>query len=147
MPGRVDVLIIAHNERLNLPHCLRSLAGWTGRVHVVDSGSTDGTQAIAEAAGANVVHHDWAGYAGQRNWAMDTLEFDAPWTLVLDADEVITEELKARILEIVDRDPETVVENGFFINRLTYFLGNPIRHCGYFPSYHLRLFKIGRAHV
>ena len=47
MPGRVDVLIITHNERLNLPHCLRSLEGWVGRIHVLGAGRPDGPQKIA----------------------------------------------------------------------------------------------------
>ena len=44
---------------------------------------------------------------------------------------------------IRDRSSENVTENGYYINRLTWFIGKPIRHCGYFPSYHLRFFKSG----
>src|SRR5262249_16255644 len=45
--------------------------------------------------------------------------------------------------EIANKPPSQVPENGFFINRLTYFMGRPIRHCGYFPSWNLRFFKRG----
>ena len=51
-------LIIAHNEALNLGHCLESLQGWVRKIHVIDSGSTDGTQELAKSMGAEVVHHD-----------------------------------------------------------------------------------------
>ena len=46
MSGNIDVLIIAHNEALNLGHCLESLQGWVRKIHVIDSGSTDGTQSL-----------------------------------------------------------------------------------------------------
>ena len=46
MSGNIDVLIIAHNEALNLGHCLESLQGWVRKIHVIDSGSTDGTQEL-----------------------------------------------------------------------------------------------------
>ncbi|MEE8482885.1 MAG: glycosyltransferase, partial [Acidiferrobacterales bacterium] len=82
----IDVMIITHNESLNLPHCLRSLQGWTNRILVVDSGSTDDTPQIAQAFGAEVIHHDWEGYAAQKNWGLDNLPFESPWLLLLDAD-------------------------------------------------------------
>ena len=139
----IDAMIITHNEALNLPHCLKALTGWTNKIFVIDSGSTDGTQEIARSLGAEVVHHDWQGYARQKNWALDTLSFESPWILIVDADEVITENLQRRLIEIATGPDDGVPENGFYINRLTYFLGKPIYHCGYFPNWNLRLFKRG----
>ena len=55
----IDVLIITKDEEANLPYCLRALAGWTSRIFVVDSGSTDRTRDLARELGAEVVEHDW----------------------------------------------------------------------------------------
>ncbi len=142
----LDVMIITFNEAMNLPRCLEALQGWTRRIFVIDSGSTDGTPDMARAAGATVVHHDWEGYARQKNWGLATLPFEGDWVLILDADEVITPTLRAKLEEVTARDPATVPENGFFINRLTYFMGGAIRHCGYFPSWNMRLLKRGKGH-
>ena len=139
----LDVLIITYNEQMNLPHCLEALRGWTRTIFVVDSGSTDRTQAIAESYGARVVEQPWLGYARQRNWALETLPFEADWVLILDADEIITPSLRQKIEAIAEQPAGQVPENGFFINRLTYFLDQPIRHCGYYPSWNLRLMKRG----
>ncbi len=139
----IDAMIITHNEALNLPHCLKALTGWANKVFVIDSGSTDGTQEIARSLGAEVVPHDWEGYARQKNWALDTLPFQSPWILIVDADEAITENLQRELIEIATGRADKVPENGFYINRLTYFLGKPIYHCGYFPNWNLRLFKRG----
>lgn len=139
----IDVMMIAHNEALNIPRSLRALQGWTNRIFVIDSGSTDGTQELARSLGAEVIHHDWEGYARQKNWGLDTLPFEAPWVLILDADEVVTAGLRERLVEMASQDPVAVPENGFFINRLTYFLNHPIRHCGYFPNWNMRFFKRG----
>ena len=141
--GGVEVIIITYNERLNLPTCLEALQGWTRRVYVVDSGSTDGTQQIARDYGAEVVEHEWPGYAEQKNWALDHLPLGAPWVLIVDADEVITPALREKIVAITSAPPASIDHNGFFIDRLTYFLDEPIRHCGYFPSWNLRLFRRG----
>ena len=141
----VDVLIQTYNEELNLPHTLASVMPWANRVFVVDSGSTDRTVELAEAAGATVVHHAWEGYAAQKNWAIDHLPFASPWVLIVDADEAVTAALRDEIVEVVNRDPEGVPESGFYLNRVLIFGGREIRHCGYFPSWNLRLFKRGRA--
>jgi acetyltransferase-like isoleucine patch superfamily enzyme/glycosyltransferase involved in cell wall biosynthesis len=141
----IDVLIQSHNEELNLPHSLKSVAGWASRIFVVDSGSTDRSLEIAASFNATVVHKPWEGYARQKNWAIRNLPFESDWVLILDADESVSPELKEEIGKIVSRPAAEVSVDGYYINRLTIFLGRPIRHCGYFPAWNLRLFKRGRA--
>ena len=141
----VDVLIQTHNEEANVGHALASVAGWANRVFVVDSGSTDRTLEIAKAAGATVVHHEWAGYAGQKNWALSTLPWESEWILILDADEAVTPPLRRAVEGIVGRPPGDVRASGYYVNRIFIFMGRRIRHCGYYPSWNLRLFKRGRA--
>ncbi len=141
----VDVLIQTYNEALNLPHTLTSLKGVANRVFVVDSGSDDGTQKIAESMGATVVHHDWEGYARQKNWAIDNLPFESEWVLILDADEALTTELREEIRVISSRDPRQMPEVAFYINRVLIFMGRKIWNCGYYPSWNMRLFRRGKA--
>lgn len=143
--SNIEVVIPAFNEELNLPYALRSVVGWADAVHVVDSQSTDRTRAIAEEFGANVVIRPWLGYAKQKNWALENLPLKADWVFILDADEAITPELGEEIRALAKRPPGEVPEAGYYVNRLTYFLSRPIRHCGYYPSYNLRFFKRGRA--
>jgi glycosyltransferase involved in cell wall biosynthesis len=142
----IDVLIQTLNEELNLPHALQSVKGWANRVFVVDSGSTDRTIEIARQSGATVVEHPWEGYARQKNWAIDNLPFESPWIFILDADEAVTPALRDELLSICGKPADEVVEAGFYVNRYLIFMGHRIRHCGYFPSWNLRLFKRGRAH-
>lgn len=141
----VDVLIQTYNEEANLPHALASLRGWVNRVFVVDSGSTDRTEAIAREQGADFISHAWEGYARQKNWALANLPFESPWVMILDADEAITPGLRSEITRVCSQPPDEVREAGFYINRYLVFMGHRIRHCGYFPSWNLRLFKTGRA--
>ena len=139
----IDVMIITFNEALNLPFCLKSLSGWTNKIFVIDSGSTDETEEITHSFGAHFIHNDWPGYAAQKNWGLDNIKFESDWVLIIDADEVITNPLRKQIQAITVQPVDQIKENGFFLNRLTYFLDKPIRHCGYYPSWNMRLFKRG----
>jgi glycosyltransferase involved in cell wall biosynthesis len=141
----IDVLIQTFNEEVNLPHTLASVKDWANRVFIVDSGSTDRTMEIAREFGAVVVEHAWEGYARQKNWALDNLPFESEWILILDADEAVSSDLRLEIQQIVGKPASLVESNGFFINRVFIFMGTQIRHCGYFPSWNLRLFKKGKA--
>jgi glycosyltransferase involved in cell wall biosynthesis len=141
----VDVLIQTFNEEVNLPHTLASIKDWAKRIFIVDSGSSDRTIEIAQSFGATVVSHAWEGYARQKNWALDNLPFESPWILILDADEAVSPELRDEIQGVVSRAPADIPQSGFYINRVFIFMGRQIRHCGYFPSWNLRLFKRGRA--
>ncbi len=138
-------MILSFNEAANLPHALASVMGWADAVYVVDSGSTDGSQDIARAAGAQVIHRPWLGYARQKNWGLETLPMKADWVFILDSDESLTPELRDEVLAIAARPAAEVPEAGFYINRLTKFMGAPIRHAGFFPSYNLRFFRRGTA--
>lgn len=144
--SNIEVLIITFNEAANLPHALESVLTWADAVYIVDSGSTDGTQDIARKYGATVIHHDWPGYARQKNWALETLPIKSDWVFILDADESITPELRDELLTLAAKPIAEIPQTGFYVNRLTKFMGKPIRHAGYFPSYNLRFFRRGMAH-
>lgn len=143
--SNIEVVMIVRDEEANLPHSLPSVTGWARKVWVVDSGSTDRTVEVARAAGAEVVNRAWLGYARQKNWALDNLPLESDWVLFLDADERIMPELADRMRAIVDRDPSVVTESAFHLNRYFVFLGGRIRHCGYYPSWNVRLFRRGQA--
>lgn len=140
-----DVLIQTYNEELNLPRTLESVAGWANKIFIVDSGSTDRTKAIADQAGTTFIYHAWEGYAGQKNWALDNLPWESDWILIVDADESVTPELRDEITAVTKKATSEVRESGFYLNRMLIFMGGKIRHCGYFPSWNLRLFKRGMA--
>jgi glycosyltransferase involved in cell wall biosynthesis len=141
--SNVEVVMIVRDEAVNLPHSLASVNGWADRIHVIDSGSTDGSNEICESMGATVVRRPWPGYAKQKNWAIDHLPFESEWILVLDADEVVLPDLREEILAVASGGRGDVA--GCWINRYFVFLGKRIRHCGYYPSWNLRLFRRGRA--
>jgi len=143
--SNIEVVMIVRDEEVNVPHSIGSVIGWADRVWVVDSGSTDRTCEIARTLGAEVVSREWLGYARQKNWAIDTLAIEAPWILILDADESVTPELREQLLAIAARPVAEVQESAFHINRFFVFLGGVIRHCGYYPSWNVRFFKRGRA--
>jgi len=143
MSANISILIPTLNEEKNLPHALASCA-FADQVFVLDSGSTDSTQAIAETAGALFVHHPWEGYARQKNWGLNNLPISAGWVFILDADEMITSPLRDELLAIA-RGDTTTDKTGFYINRYFVWEGREIRHCGYYPSWNLRFFRRGKA--
>jgi glycosyltransferase involved in cell wall biosynthesis len=133
----LSVLVPVKNEAANLRDCLASVS-FAQEIVVVDSGSTDGTQAIAEAAGARVIQFAWNGkLPRKKNWALENVPWQHQWVLIIDADERITLELEREIRQAICR---TDVD-GFYLNRRFWFLDGWINHCGYFPSWNLRLFR------
>ena len=135
----VSVIIPTLNEAANLPHCLDHLK-WADEVVVVDSGSTDDTAKIASASGATVVQFKWDGHwPKKKNWALRNLPLKHEWVLIVDADECIVPELAQEIAQVI----KDTASGGFFINRRFMFMGVWLKHCGYYPSWNLRLLKRG----
>lgn len=140
MPQSLSVVLITCNEAANLPRTLASVA-WARQIVVLDSGSSDETEAIARAAGAEFFFEPWQGFAAQKNAALDRATGD--WVLSLDADEELSPALIAEIQQLLAQ--EKIEEKAYKIPRLNHFLGAPLRHGGYWPDPKLRLFPRGAA--
>jgi glycosyltransferase involved in cell wall biosynthesis len=138
---RPSVIILTFNSIDSLPATLASVNALTDDIYIVDSGSTDSTVAIAEAAGATVAHHPFENYGAQRNWAIDNLPTRYRWQLHLDADERLTPELKEEIAAL----PEESTLSGYFLPRLLQFMGRVLHHGGMNPTWHMRLFLKGQG--
>ncbi len=111
---RISLCMIVRDEEDNLGRCLRSVDGMVDEIVVVDTGSIDGTVAIAERHGARVLHEEWAGdFAAPRNVALDAADGD--WILVLDADEEV---MGAEHLRTLVADAEDL--EGFYLREVSY---------------------------
>ncbi len=137
---KLSVCIITLNEEANIGRTLASVA-FAHEVIVVDSGSTDRTVEIARACGAQVFHEPWAGFARQKNSAIDKCTGD--WILSLDADEELSLELQSQIRILL---PSRHNYEAYAIPRRNLFLGRWIKHGGFYPDRKLRLFKRGTAY-
>jgi glycosyltransferase involved in cell wall biosynthesis len=141
LPG-FTLIVCAFNEERNLPTCLKSAVGAARQTFVIDNFSPDRTAEIAQSFGATVVQRKFDGFAAQKNWALANLPIETEWVLLLDADESLTPELAAEI----ERTATTPQQNaGFYVNRHFVVMGRVLRHCGYYPSWNLRLFRTGLA--
>jgi glycosyltransferase involved in cell wall biosynthesis len=139
----VTAVILTLNEEKNLPACLQPLQGWCPQIFVVDSGSTDRTAAIAQQAGAQVVHHPFETHAKQWNWTLKTLPLKTDWILCLYADQRVTPELREELSALLPTTPAEVT--GFYLPRKQVFRGRWIRYGGYWPKVLLKLFRRGTA--
>ena len=140
MPVPLSVVVITFNEEANIARCLAALAGVGQEVLVVDSFSTDRTVEICRQHGARVVQHAFAGYVAQKNFATDQAQHD--YILQLDADEVLTEELRQSI-----RAAQAHWRHAAYsLARLTNYCGTWVRHGGWYPDRKLRLYdrRLGR---
>lgn len=138
---QLSILVLAKDEAERLPRFFAALKPLqlAHEVVLVDSGSRDATAAIARKAGARVLRRPWKGFAQTRNLAFTDCK--APWIWVLDADENPDNGLLAAVERAVIIEPKGL----WRVNRLNYFLGEAVRHSGWHPDLHLRLFPKGQA--
>jgi hypothetical protein len=136
----ISAVLITLNEERRLGAALESVA-FCDELLVVDSGSTDGTRAIAEAAGARfIVSTPWPGFVAQKNLAARAARHD--WILSLDADERVTTALRDEIQAVRSRGFSCA---GYRIPRLAHYLGRWIRATDWYPDPQLRLFDRRRG--
>jgi len=130
----VSILILTLNEEQNLPACLGAIA-WCDDIVVMDSFSSDRTVELAERAGARVLQRKFDSFAGQRNFALEQVDFKHEWVFHLDADEIFTEALRLEIGQVIE-DPDY---DAYRVPSKTMFMGQWLRRSGMYPSYQERL--------
>ena len=106
--------MIVKDEEQFLGQCLESVKPIANQIVVVDTGSSDQTEAIAKSHGAEVHHFEWCDdFAAARNFALEHARGD--WILILDADEILTQkgrenlhqDMKAKVCDrLKEREPE-----------------------------------------
>ncbi len=99
---RLSLCMIVRDEEEMLPRCLAAVREAVDEMVIVDTGSKDGTIAIAESFGARVIEREWTGSFGEaRNVAFEAATGD--WTLVLDADELLVADDVALLRSLTGR--------------------------------------------
>jgi len=139
MKKKVSVVIVTKNEESNISECIKSVF-WADEIIVVDSGSKDRTCDISRKLGADVIERDWIGYADQKNFAINQTKNN--WVLSLDADEIISEELRKILYSILEKDS---IYKGYKFPRKNIFFGKWMRYGDLWPDYQIRLFDKGKS--
>jgi glycosyltransferase involved in cell wall biosynthesis len=143
MSAPVSALIIAKNEEKHIARCLASLT-WADEIILVDGESTDQTPKIAGdknapwASKIRFISQPWRGFQTQRTFAL--IEAKNDWVLVVDADEECSPELAAKIQSFFISGGMPP-RKAYKVRRIEYFLGKPIHHGIWNPSYQDRFFN------
>lgn len=135
----LSACIIAFNEERRIGECLASLA-FCDEIVVVDSGSSDRTRVLCEAAGARVLQREFDGFRSQKQFAVD--QATHRHVLCLDADERVSDELRAAILAERARGFPAA---GYRFARLSFYFGRFLRHGNAYPDMVMRLFDRERG--
>jgi glycosyltransferase involved in cell wall biosynthesis len=138
----ISVCLISGAEAHRIGAALKSVAGWTSEIVVVlNEDVRDGTDKIAESFGAKVYREPWRGFIKQKNSASE--KATQPWILGLDADEVVSDQLRDEITATLQQSPNCAA---YHFPRCTFFFDRWIRHGDYYPDRVTRLWRNDCAH-
>ncbi|MCT0208296.1 glycosyltransferase family 2 protein [Synechococcus sp. CS-1332] len=137
----LTVALPVRNEERNLAPCLQAIGtGFARSVVVIDSSSTDATAEMARSHGAEVVNFEWNGrFPKKRNWFLRHHTPPTAWVLFLDADEILSPDVKCEIAAVLPQSPF----KGYRLTYTNYFLGRRLR--GGYPLHKLALFRVGEV--
>ena len=139
----ISVAIATYNEENFIGSCLDSITNWADEIILVDGQSTDQTVAIAKKYKHLKIISTTNKTMFHLNKQLAIDHCTGNWILQLDADEVVSSQLKKEIQTILNQSIDSVSENGFWINRANYFLGKFLKKGGQYPDPTLRLYKNG----
>ena len=132
----ISATIITRNEEENLERCLNALKGVVDEIIVVDSYSTDRTLDICRRYDCKITQREFRGFGSQRQYATSLTSHK--YVLSIDADEVLSEDLRNHIIELKNKGFEHRV---YSVKIFNYFCGHPVKHSGYEPEAQVRLFN------
>lgn len=129
----LSVVIVTHNEHDWIENCIASVKPVADEIIVVDDGSTDDTVAMCKKLGAKVFHQDWPGFSKQKNFAVAKASGD--WILFIDGDERLSKDLASEIKSKIN----AAGVGAYAMPRQNIFLGQKMRHGGWWPDFVTRL--------
>lgn len=138
---KIIAIILTFNEELHLERCLKNIKNLFDQVYVIDSYSQDKTKEIAIQQNAKFLENKFINHAKQFNWALSQIDQNVDWIFRIDADEIITDDLKKEILSKLPKLDKSI--KGIYINRYIFFQGKLLKHGGVFPNKVIRIFKKG----
>ena len=130
---KISAVIITYNEEQNIKKCLDSLRDVADEIVILDSFSEDRTEEICSHYPVKFVKHLFEGHIEQKNYAVKLAKY--PFILSLDADELLTPELKKSILKV----KQNWSHHAYSFNRLNNYCGQWIRFGAWYPDRKLRL--------
>ncbi|MCB1183838.1 glycosyltransferase family 2 protein [bacterium] len=150
MATPLSVYVLTRDSEEHLDAVLGAVRGLADEIVVVDSGSSDGTRAIAERHGARWLERPFDHFGAQRNFAQDACAHD--WVLALDSDEIMDAEMAAHLAGLKAAGfrpggPDGRDVEAFKLRRRWYLFGREIR-CLLpveSPDYPIRLFDRTRV--
>lgn len=132
----ISAVVITLNEEDWIEGCLRCLA-WVDELVVMDGGSSDRTVSIAKKFADKVYTHKFDNFKNQKNRLLKYVTSD--WIIAMDADERSTPEFRRAVLEAIASPKEFIA---FEVQTRNIFLGKEMRHGGWYPEFHPRVFKM-----
>ena len=135
MPQKLSVTILTYNEEHRIGACLESVRDIADEIIVVDSMSSDRTVEICKSYGCRISSREFGGYGAMRQYA--TSLTTNSYVLSIDADEVVSDEMRTSIIRLKE---EGFTHRVYRVNRLNFYCGYPVRHCGWYPDWAIRLF-------
>lgn len=129
----LSAVVTTLDNAATLEACLQGLR-FCDEIVLLDSGSSDGTLAIAEKYGARVYVEPFKGYGPQKQSAIDKATHD--WVLLLDADESLAEDARA----LIERELQAPRAQGYRLPRREWLFWR-WPHPATRPNWQLRLFR------
>jgi glycosyltransferase involved in cell wall biosynthesis len=134
----ISCVIITYNEVTHLRKSLPLLTKYFDEVLLIDSGSTDGSEQLAQSYSAKVLQRTFDGYGPQKHWAVLQAKHD--WILSLDADEYATDEL-INELRVMFSGTTPLNYQAYNLKIRNFFMATDMTPIFTEPNAHLRLFN------
>jgi glycosyltransferase involved in cell wall biosynthesis len=138
MNPNFSFIILTLNEEIHLERLLDSIMGLDATTYVLDSGSTDRTLQICKSRKIKIQQNTFVNHPKQWDFALRNFSVNTPWTIGLDADQIISSELYKILANFTLSTYDNI--DGIYFNRKNYFQDKWIRHGGYYPMYLLKMF-------
>ena len=141
----IAVVILTYNEERHIERCIQSIKKYSDNIYIIDSYSTDNTIQICKSLNVNILQNKFINQSKQFTWALDNINFKTEWTLRLDADEYLEDNL---IIEIKNKLPNINKDIvGINLKRKHMFMDKWIKFGGRYPLILLRLWRNGHGYI